>query len=356
MYRILVDRLQPGDILLSSENSLVSKTIRKSTRSRHSHSMLYASYACYIHADRDGVHSGNPFRLRFGQKEDFLVLRVKDVQKAAKACSFARDQIGMEYSVKEAIKSKLPPRIKSVKNRQFCSRLIAQSYAFSGLDIVSNPNYCTPQELKESLAVHVVDNCLTDANDRETQAAEDLNFHDRVAKHENVFFKSVRNLTESDIQTLNQLLNFLLCNPRFDSELTKIFISSGYESLYDGMYDGHEFLLNGHAFLELPISVEDKQMMASTHLDSALSKRQRYEHNIELFESLISETGLEFAKVSLNMFKRLHKLESKAAEAAHYVIGQIGYKMILPRHPEEIGRGKHFLPNIGPRPWVLGEK
>lgn len=352
MYRILVDRLQPGDILLSSENSLTSKTIRKSTRSKYSHAMLYASYACYIHADRNGVHTGNPIRLLFEQKKDFLVLRVKDLQKAAKACYFARNQIGMEYSVKEAIKSKIPTPIKSTKNRQFCSRLIAQSYAFSGLNIVSNPNYCTPQELIKSPAVHVVDNCLIEADDHEMQALESLTFHDRVAECQNLFFKNVRNLTENDIQTFDQLLDFLECNRQFDFELTKIYINSGYESIYDGMYDNHEFLLDGNAFLELPISFEEKQMMASTHLDSAISKRESYECNIKFFESLISETGLEFAKVNLNMFKRLHKLESKAAEAAHHVINHIGYIMILPRHPEEIGKVKRFLPNIAPRPWM----
>ncbi len=160
MYLLSIDKLQPGDIILTLQKGLASKSVRIATKSKYSHAILHVGDGSYIHSDKNGVHSGNIQRLLFDKIDSARVLRTKNAYAAKLACDFARSQIGKSYSIKEAIKTKFYIPKFEQNNRQFCSRLVAQSYEYAGLTLVNNPKYCIPQELDDSPLTFLINKCL----------------------------------------------------------------------------------------------------------------------------------------------------------------------------------------------------
>ncbi|MEA3241984.1 MAG: YiiX/YebB-like N1pC/P60 family cysteine hydrolase, partial [Pseudomonadota bacterium] len=161
MYVIDFERLEAGDIVLTSVKGITSKAIRLATNSDYSHVMLYVGSGIYVHADQKGVNQGNIRRLTFKSKENVRVWRISDKSVRRDACIYARMQSGKKYSVLDAIKTKLP-KILSIKNtnRQFCSRLVAQAYEKAGIRIVGDSNNCTPHDIDVSEHTTEVLGCM----------------------------------------------------------------------------------------------------------------------------------------------------------------------------------------------------
>lgn len=128
MYIIDQSKILKGDILLTRENSLTSKSVRLGTFSKYSHAILYLGNSSFIHSDSDGVHSGNLQRLLFKQASSVTVLRLESDENRVHIdhiCSFARTQVGKQYSVPQATASAVRTShlFDDNSNRQYCSRL-----------------------------------------------------------------------------------------------------------------------------------------------------------------------------------------------------------------------------------------
>ncbi|MBV5267079.1 MAG: hypothetical protein JZU67_00870 [Burkholderiaceae bacterium] len=109
MFILDINKLEPGDVFLTTQNHKISKAIRIATSSDYSHAILYVGDGGYIHSDGNGVHSGNIQRLLFENESQILVLRIKpDIDRGLikNASIFARREIGKQYSVKDAINTK----------------------------------------------------------------------------------------------------------------------------------------------------------------------------------------------------------------------------------------------------------
>ena len=63
--RLDVERLQAGDIILTTTNAPISRGIRLATRSDISHAMIYVQGHSVIDATDEGVHARNTQRLFF---------------------------------------------------------------------------------------------------------------------------------------------------------------------------------------------------------------------------------------------------------------------------------------------------
>ena len=82
MYIIEINKLQAGDIFLTTQKHIVSKAIKAFTSSDYSHAMLHVGDGSYIHSDGNGVHSGNVQRLLFKDPVYVKVLRlVEDIDR-----------------------------------------------------------------------------------------------------------------------------------------------------------------------------------------------------------------------------------------------------------------------------------
>src|SRR5882762_7688004 len=105
MRKLDEDALVVGDIILTTTNELISKGIRKFTKSDISHAMIYVDPCAVIDATGDGVHARNTQRLFFPDDCAIHVRRLRSPLVKAEAeavCHFVRCRIGTEYSMLEA--------------------------------------------------------------------------------------------------------------------------------------------------------------------------------------------------------------------------------------------------------------
>ncbi|MDH2399071.1 hypothetical protein QCM77_03665 [Bradyrhizobium sp. SSUT18] len=78
MKKLNPQRLQAGDIILTSGPNKVSKAVRRMTKSEISHAMVYVQHSSLIDATAHGVHSSNLQRLFL---EDDAVVSSCDIER-----------------------------------------------------------------------------------------------------------------------------------------------------------------------------------------------------------------------------------------------------------------------------------
>ncbi|WP_444905086.1 YiiX/YebB-like N1pC/P60 family cysteine hydrolase [Microbulbifer sp. CnH-101-E] len=320
MYIFEMSLLKPGDIILTSQVGAISKMVRLSTLSKFSHAILYVGRGSFIHSDAQGVHSNNIQRLLFENKNHAEVRRVLDNDYVGQAVMFARSQIGTSYSVKEAVRTKNPLYSGEKLNRQFCSRLVAQSYESAGLPLVDNADYCTPKDLQQSSHTNAVDGCLRIAERYEIEFASSDSPIQRQTDITNYILKEVRQLTRSDIQSFGNLDQFVIDNQGYDLEITNIVVKSGYLTMFDYELDKNPWRYNGQLFLSLNIEDAYKKELAEFELESAENQIRLYSHNYRMCQNILGQSFLRYFEVKMDLYKKLIYFMNKRVEAAKYVI------------------------------------
>lgn len=237
MYILDEGVLQPGDIVLTTQDRKVSKGIRRLTGSTFSHAILYVAHGGYIHSNSNGVHSNNTRRLLFSDPNEamaFRLVRKADQKNTQLICDYARSQVGTQYSVPEAIASrkKRGATVGLRSNRQFCSRLVAQSYAYGRVALVPNPDYCYPTDLHNVDLVAHVPKCLRGATAAEIELANTPSPLEVQARATNYVLEGIRRVSGADVQTEGQVVQLLLRRPDLDEASSRCLMESGYLELW----------------------------------------------------------------------------------------------------------------------------
>jgi len=315
-----MEKLKAGDIILTAQLGAVSKAVRLATSSKFSHAILYVGDGSYIHSDSQGVHSNNIQRLLVEREEHVEVRRIKNDAYVANACMFSRSQIGKEYSVKDAISTKNPLSKKRKSNRQFCSRLVAQAYEYSGLKLVDNVDYCTPKNLQNSLHTDIIFGCLRKASDKEVEFANSPNPLQRQAEITNSILSGVRELTGSDVQGFEDLEKFIINSPSYDTAITGIVERSGYLTMWEHEIHQNPWRYDGEIFMSLDIEPSYKKERAELELNSAINQVKLYRHNYEMCQRLGCHYSLRYVEMKLILYRNLINQMNKRVDAAKYVI------------------------------------
>ncbi len=234
MKRLKIDRLQPGDIVLTARPTKLGRGIRMSTKGVVSHAMICVQHGSIIDSTSVGVHARNLQRELFELDEKVYAFRVRsplsDVQ-LAQLIEFARSQIGARYSKAEAARSVLggpKPR----NNRQFCSRLVARAYASIGLHLVRDEDYCTPEDLRVSPFLHELSDITEDAPEHELSARRERpNQIDIMQKSTNAILAVARKLDPS-VEHFSDLDRLVQQHPEWDSQIAQAYRESGYLDLW----------------------------------------------------------------------------------------------------------------------------
>ncbi|WP_439845918.1 hypothetical protein [Aeromonas veronii] len=239
-YILDVNVLQPGDIVISSGSSLGAQVIKVGTWSKDTHAMLYVGHTL-IHAIPDGgVFSKNPQREIFKKIDHVKVLRLKNSLPPLalnSICDYARSLTGSIYSVKEALLTKLhsDKQTDARTNMQFCSRLVAQSYASQGCLLVTNPHYCSPVDLSQSPLLMEITGAVRKASDAEINFSKtsDPNLDNQKVTY--CWLNKVRvvaNELGSEIQCINDVSEFIDSHPEQDLIVSGFIQESGYLEHY----------------------------------------------------------------------------------------------------------------------------
>ncbi len=226
--------LVPGDIVLTTATAAVSKGVRLITRSDISHAMVYVEDRSVIDATFEGVHARNTQRVFFEGHCSVHVLRlqtgISDAQLNA-VITYLRGHIGTEYSIKEAMLTAIGGAHQWSK-KQFCSRLVAQAFSSAGIQLVPDPNFCSPADLKESLFLSTVPNATLLVTAEEAvrwEGNEDVT--QRMRDSINLVLRGARK-KDKDIQTFDDLDRHLVNHPEQDDYFCRLLEKSGYLSVW----------------------------------------------------------------------------------------------------------------------------
>ncbi|UXA52974.1 hypothetical protein M0D45_20555 [Xanthomonas prunicola] len=324
------NRVEIGDVILTSEHQLRSKGIRAVTLSDYSHAMICVGYSSYIHAVGPGVEVANPQREGFDRSDRVCVLRyVGDDREilAKRAAGFARTLVGMEYSVPDALASKIAVLRKALTNRQYCSRLVAQAYVHAGVALVRDPDFCSPEDLYQSKHLAVVPNCLREANEvdrhliqeeRERakwKGSEGSPLKDQ-AKMIKLHFEEARAITGLDLQTSEQIYRHLMLDDTHDRALSESLERSGYLTLWRVDVEKNPWRYDASVLLSMGLSDQQLGDVAARELNMAEQAIERYAQNASAILQMLQVADRNYFRLEQALYTHLCQLHSIRLAAA----------------------------------------
>lgn len=218
--------MQPGDILLM--NTYESQRNRM-PGCKYDHAAIYIGDAFLMEADGYGVVMNHVYSYAFKEIDHGCILRLKVLnhRMAEDAIYWARGRMAMEFGALQAHKvinfRDTEDRDKS--NRTFCSRLVSQAYHQAGIDIVKNPDYCSPDDIFYSDTLTLVEPSLISFTDEIKMTV--MNGQNGRNKSESSFvlpemFMALGQLYGEDIQTMDQLFVAAVKHTDMDDEALEV--------------------------------------------------------------------------------------------------------------------------------------
>lgn len=241
LYVLDLDLLEPGDIILTREKTVTSIAVRTSTLGTYSHAIICVSNDSAIESTVDGkVFSLNTQRLVFHKKNDCIVLRSKTLLSKNQLLNmdrFLRLKTATPYSIKEAVKVPINKNTLNIANdsKQFCSRLVAQAYSHIGINLVKNPDYCSPSDLGLSNHLMIVPNAIRLATQNDIKVINKPNMVEENRKQTYAWLEPTIMLAQTigfEIIAQNDVDLFLLKYPRFDRKVCEYIQKTRYLTQY----------------------------------------------------------------------------------------------------------------------------
>ncbi len=260
MRRIKIESLLPGDIILTARPGKGSKFIRRATMGIVSHAMICVEQGSFIDSTMDGVQARNIQREFFEDDETVFAFRLKTPLPAhviAQVVDYARSEVGTRYSLPEAVALVTGgPKLRT--KRLFCSRLVARAYQSVGIQLVSDQDYCSPEELRVSpLLVELALQTEVVPQDEIEAMARRPNPIAMTHRAQNEVLDSARSLdpTVENFQDLDRMIND---HPEWDGRIASVLQSSGYLDLWRYEVETHPWRYD-HAVMATMTSPEIQQ-------------------------------------------------------------------------------------------------
>lgn len=218
--------MKPGDILLM--NTYESQR-RLMPGCQYDHAAIYLGDAFLMEADGTGVVMNHVYSYAFCEAEHGCVLRPKNVSPkiVEDALFWIRSRMAMEFGTKEArkVNKYKDTDEKEHSNRSFCSRLVAQAYHQGGIDLVKNPDYCSPDDFLSSEYLERVEPSLQEFTDDMANTVMNGQ-NDRNNSDWNTclaeMFQVFAQFYGDDIQTMDQFLVSAVRHTEKDAEAVKV--------------------------------------------------------------------------------------------------------------------------------------
>lgn len=287
MYQLNIELVKKCDILLTTTPCFFSKVIRIATKSDISHASLMVEQSCLIDSTSDLVQSRNVKRIVYNDDCAIHLMRYKEPLTSKQQdtiINYVRCKIGMSYNTIEAILSKWEMPL--FDNKMFCSRLVAKAYSEAGINLVNDPRACTPndllhspmlEEIKEISLPYQIDYVIYghDYDEDMRQRTQDL--MSRVKK------------IDSSIDSLNDIIVFLIKHPEKDQAVLNAYKESRYLELSDELFAAtkddydHKKLLRKYG----------ASGIVRYCMDTVREDDSRFDANYAGYRSLAEDYGLE---------------------------------------------------------------
>jgi hypothetical protein len=304
-------KLVPGDIVLSTEDHYLSKAIRAVTKSDISHAMIYVASCSIIDSTDEGVHARNTRRLFFDDNCAVHVRRLTpglgDEQREL-VINYARSRIGTRYSKLEAVRASVGTT-KTPSRQQFCSRLVAQAYAWAGIPLVDSPDYCTPDDIKNSKSLGVVpDAVMSVSSELVAHVEDDFDTNDVMREVTNKLLDAARKRNPS-IECFDDIDEHLVTNPADDECFAKFYEDSGYLTAWELEFNKNRWQYEFPLFASAPGSQTYKRSYCAGVIEGHGDMLVRREGSRAGYTILHCENGLQtFAKLK-TLYEKLVDLQ-----------------------------------------------
>jgi hypothetical protein len=245
-----------------------------------------------------------------------------------KIVSYARASTGTRYSLREAVESIRPQLNKEGGNRQFCSRLVARAYAHGGVNLVDNPDYCTPEDIKKSkLLVQIDPSALSVSQEEIAAIQEEGDTTERMRKVTNDLLGKLRTIN-NNVESVNDINHLVIQNPELDDAVSKALEDSGYLDFWKVEVDRLPWRYDSILMVQFYHSLDEPKVLLD-YCREALSqdKNGDFEHwhlNAEVYGDLASHYGYQAFRHFAELYLKLcfyHAQRVKAAEILLKVYG-----------------------------------
>lgn len=317
IYIFDLDKLERGDIILTTSKNKVSNIIRLITLGPFSHALLYLGDGSYAEAGGPGirVNSNNIQRLFIDSPKQCAILRLKvplSEPEMDEVINHARSNIGMEYSLDEAklVAWRVKYSAKEI-NRQFCSRYVAQAYQKEGVMIVKNPDYCSPTHIFNSTKLKKVDNILRVATKEEiekfSEASVPLNMQDYADEY---LFSNAKRISGYDIQNHGHFNAVVIKFPNLDDNFAELLNDSGYLTLWELEKNEHPYFYD---FVLLSKKFPDNTFLkefGKKRLIAEIEIRKRFDITLRTLSDSYKYNKLQTLKLQIDLYNALIALSN----------------------------------------------
>ncbi|HFE9760965.1 TPA: hypothetical protein ACGA3Y_001667 [Acinetobacter baumannii] len=304
-YIIDTSKLQQFDIVLTRSKHLRSKAIRYFSEGDYSHALICVSDLSLIEATVKGrVFTENPQRLIFENIDDCKILRYNgtlDQEDQLKIEFFLRSQISTLYSIKEAIRTKKYAITddEAQEAGQFCSRLVAQAFNQADINLVTNPNYCSPEHLNSSHLLETVPNIIRIATEEEIAFAKTKSQIKENQIQNYLWLDNVVNLAKKEkfiILNQDDVGLFLIKYPQYDKQVCKFIKNTNYLRQYkqDEIVNPPRYKYFPNASLDILTELKINHSVINRHLISYARSCDNYHR-----------TKLNYCLLLRNLYKNL---------------------------------------------------
>lgn len=246
--------LLPGDILLMNT---YEEDMRARMKCKYEHAAIYIGDAFLMEANGAHVVMSHIYSYAFREYEHACVLRLKKSSPLIleEVARNARKQMGREYV--NTMQFRYVRAYKNTdkqdeSNKSFCSRLVAQSYLFEGIQLLPNADYCEPDDFLTSELLEVVPNTITEFHEdlakvvmNQQQQREDTEIESPNAE----LFHELSKLYGLNIQDLGQALLPSQSRPELNERAIEIIKSSKMfkhmetvKATFSWLFDDAQFL------------------------------------------------------------------------------------------------------------------
>lgn len=348
--RLNEEALRLGDIILVTQSSIISASIRIMTWSDISHAMVYVEDRSVIDATFAGVQASNTQRLWFEADRPVHVLRLKTPPTAEQLQAIVLDlraKIGTRYSVPQVLATLVPTKI-SAGRRQFCSRLVAQAFASAGIKLVAKPDSCTPGRLARSALLAPVPNATLSVSEEEMDFFETIPDLPQIMRNTtNTFLAGIRTIAP-EVEDFQDVADLVARHPEHDAAICAAIERSGYLKVWRIEQEKNPWqydlgLMNG----------ESQGGMADYCWDVLRNETQepnRYIRNRGIYDSYARQFPRQYFRIMADLHQHLATLHATRVDVAERWLEAAGHlpafepAPLVPHTPEWFSAFAHWSP------------
>ena len=334
MKRIDIDKLQAGDIILTARMTKTGKAVRLSSRGIVSHAMICVQHGSIIDSTAEGVQARNLQREFFQDDEEVFAFRLRKALPLAaitRVIDFARSEIGTRYSKAEAARSVLggpKPR----NERQFCSRLVARAYASVGVQLVSDEDYCTPEDLRVSPLLIELDDLAETVSPEEIAALDARPNPLQMMRDANNAVLAAGRRLDPRVENFGDLDRIVREHPEWDSVIAQAYRDSGFLDLWKHELHAHPYRYD----LAIMEGIADTAMLADLRaycietIREAYSGGIRFAINLSHYQAMQKVSRRETLSLLITLYETLVHNDELRRETAR--------SWLLRHHPDDMAR------------------